>query len=197
MKRLLSLLLLTALLVSPALADGESPRVSARSYLTEVYGYTPQEADSFEFQDDGKGMLRYWPKDHPEWVYTHPYATSGGEAAPGNAESPFYNGRFYGFPGESAIRDMLRVADQKGWFRQWDRQAIQDFNQALQDSGAFCITANLAAGLASGTLSGPGSGGVLPFLPGGTPSVDARRPPVAGRGAEGSGPGPGSALHAA
>lgn len=153
MKRLLSLLMLTALLVSPALADGESPRDSARSCLTEVYGYTPQEADSFEFQDDGKGMLRYWPKDHPEWVYTHPYATSGGEAAPGNAESPFYNGRFYGFPGESAIRDMLRVADQKGWFRQWDRQAIQDFNQALQDSGAFRPTASLAAGLASGTLT--------------------------------------------
>ncbi len=72
---------------------------------------------------------------------------------PGNAESPFYNGRFYSFPGESRHPRHAEDGRPEGWFRQWDRQAIQDFNQALQDSGAFRINASLAAGLASGTLT--------------------------------------------
>ena len=121
MKRFLFLLLALLLWLPTALAAPELLE-TAKSHLTEVYGYTAEDADNFQFSDDKKGTLSFWPKDRPEWIYTLVYSESGVDDV--GATTPFYSGLFLDFPGENDIRRVLNAARQNGWFQRWDRAAV-------------------------------------------------------------------------
>ena len=56
-------------LTAPAIAEEMSNQESmARSNLPEVYGYEGDDPEQFVFEDDGKGLLKYWHENHPEWL---------------------------------------------------------------------------------------------------------------------------------
>ena len=94
MKRLFCALLMMALLI-PCVALGASLSEDALSYaqscLTEVYGYTAEDADGFTFEvaetDEGV-VVTYF--NHPGWNYTVVRSYDGSTVAttPFRAESP-------------------------------------------------------------------------------------------------------------
>lgn len=150
MKRSVCLLLALLLWLPTALAAPELIE-TAKSHLTEVYGYTAEDADNFRFSDDKKGTLSFWPKDRPEWVYTLVYSESGADDI--GATSPFFSGLFPRFPGENDIRWVLNAARQNGWFQHWDKAAVTAFRQALRDAANIRVSAALAVGLESGDIT--------------------------------------------
>ena len=71
MKRKLSLLLIILLVVPLfSLAEGIDLISYAKANLTEVYGYTNEEAEQFVFGEQEDDTLSFWPPDHPDWIYT-------------------------------------------------------------------------------------------------------------------------------
>lgn len=135
----------------PAESSRQSLRTFARYNLTEVFGYTHEEADAFVYEDNEKGLLRFWHRDHPEWVYTLGYDPASLQVTDGT--SPFHLGLFHGFPGEAAIRDLLREAREQQWFTAWGPEAAAAFRQALLAGGNIRPTLSLEAGLAFGDIS--------------------------------------------
>lgn len=119
------LALLCLMLAFSCFAEGSmTPKEQAQSYLTEVYGYTGEEAGNFVFEDDGKGKLSYYPKDHPGWAYTLTYA----DDKVVSAASPFYTA-YADFPGENGIRDTLRAVKEQNMLDNWahgGQKAMQD-----------------------------------------------------------------------
>jgi len=125
MRRFLALFCVFALLMPAARAEENAPRRAAENYLTEVFGYTVEEAEHFQFEDDGKGTLRFWPEDHPDWVYTMTYLYGNT-----NCATPFRT-EYAQYPGEGAVRALLRTARERGWFRHWDETAKAELLEAL------------------------------------------------------------------
>lgn len=146
MKKLCALIALVCLAAAPAAfaADGYDPKEAARSHLTEIYGYTAEEADGFVFEE-GEGVLTFYAKDAPQWAYSLYHQE--GETV--NAVSPFHTS-FEGYPGENAVREVVRAVRRQGFFEGWaasGRKALADllaFNSirpteklaALMDSDA-------------------------------------------------------------
>ncbi len=151
LKRFVCLMAALFLLLPSALAAPQDLIETAKSHLTEVYGYTAEDADNFQFSDDKKGTLSFWPKDRPEWIYTLVYSESGVDDV--GATTPFYSGLFLDFPGENDIRWVLNAARQNGWFQRWDRAAMAAFRQALREAANIRVSAALAVGLNSGTIT--------------------------------------------
>ena len=75
MKKTIFLLVLLLLAASTALAEYD-PIQGAKNDLTEVFGYTVEEAENFEFEDNGIDTVRFWPKDHPDWEWFGAYVKS-------------------------------------------------------------------------------------------------------------------------
>lgn len=153
LKTIFLLALVMALASSQALAGTPQSKWvgTAKIHLTEVYGYTTQEAENFTFSDDGKGELRFWQKDRPGWVYTLSYDPQSLQETAGS--SPFYGGGFTRFPGENDIRYVLSKARDNKWFSTWDDQARQGFREAINTWGNIRLTLNLSAGLQAGDIS--------------------------------------------
>jgi hypothetical protein len=152
MKRFLCLLFALLMALPAALAAPENLLMdTARCRLAGVYGYTAEEAEQFEFSFDGKATLSFWPKDHPEWVYTCSDMRYNPDIL--EATSPFDNNLFYAFPGEREIRWVLNTARENGWFKNWDKAAMAAFREALRESPDIRLTVPLAAGLDSGTIT--------------------------------------------
>ena len=150
-KRFLLLALALALMVPVAQATQNQMIASAKSNLTEVYGYTAEEAEAFEFEDNRQGLLRFWEKAHPTWVYTLEYDSSSGEVL--KATSPFYQGGFSGFPGEASIRDVLNLAKEQKWFSNWNKAAMDALAQGIAEKSNIKISLELAAGLQAGDIT--------------------------------------------
>lgn len=148
MLALFALLILTTL---QAQAAPDSLKEHAISNLTEVFGYTQEEAEAFHFQDDGRGTFSFWPESRPQWVYTLSYEAANQAVIAGT--SPFFAGNYSNFPGESAMRDVLRLADEQGWFTNWDESALQGFEKALRDPGQIRPSTSLAMGLEAGDIT--------------------------------------------
>lgn len=126
-----ALLMALCLIAGTALAEVTDAELMQRvhNWLTEVYGYSVEEADAFEIHlssEDGQRKAEYWPADHPEWVYTAFFDGSTGENL--GSTSPFKQEKTYGsYPGESTVRWGLQTARAKGWFTSWteaDRSAL-------------------------------------------------------------------------
>ena len=57
--------------------------LSAKSLLTEVYGYSYEEAEN-GFDDrvaetETERSVTFWPKEHPQWVYSASFDRDSGE----------------------------------------------------------------------------------------------------------------------
>ena len=117
-KGILALALALLLLFSCASAQAVSIREFAENCLTEVLGYTEEEAKDFVFEEREGGVLAYWPKEHPSWVYTTVYKNN----VPLESTTPFDTG-YTGFCGENAVRELLRTMKEKGWISEWSEES--------------------------------------------------------------------------
>ena len=151
MKRFICLVAALLLALPAALAAPEDLIASAKSHLTEVYGYTMADAEQFEFSFDGKDTLRFWHKDHPEWVYTANNRPRDPDTP--SATTPFYKGQFIGYPGENDIRWVLNATRDNGWFKNWDKTAMGEFREALREAANIRVSIPLAAGLEAGDIT--------------------------------------------
>ena len=116
-KGILALALALLLLLSSASALENSIREFAENCLTEVLGYTSDEVKEFVFETREDGVLTYWPKEHPSWVYTTAYRNN----VPLDSTTPFDTG-FTGFCGENTVRELLRTMKEKGWISKWNEE---------------------------------------------------------------------------
>ncbi|MEA4927424.1 MAG: SH3 domain-containing protein [Candidatus Limiplasma sp.] len=152
-KRIGILALALCMALSMAHAESEPALEMAKGLLTEVYGYTREQADNdFDFQitqTDTEWQITFAPKAQPTWVYTAAFDRQSGGFL--NGETPFRTG-FSGYPGENGVRGLLNQAQEQNWFSQWDAAAVAAFGQALP---AFGITPTqaLQQGLQAGTIS--------------------------------------------
>jgi hypothetical protein len=119
MKRLISLLSILFLLLSPALADELTD--TARASLTEVMSYTAEEAARFVFEPQPDGSLHYWLPEHPDWVYTMELLSNGAV----RCASPFDTRCVYQ-TGEGILRELLRLLEQKDWLENWNENARRE-----------------------------------------------------------------------
>ena len=134
MKRWISTLLALGLLCLCGTALGEETVVEfAASHgmstgdltdeFTEIYCYTPEEAERFLCSvtetDDTLEYVLYLP-EHPDWRYTHVVNRKTGVRE--SSTSPF---RCEGQPSnEGGLRLILREAEENGWFENWDEAAM-------------------------------------------------------------------------
>ena len=129
MKKLLFILLILFLLLPAAVAEKVDLTAWAQTYLTESLGYSKEEAKDFVFEAQPDGSLRFWPQAHPSWVYI----TYTNEIGHPLCDIPFATG-FTGTKDENTIRDLLKLANEKGWFRHWDGQAHEAFMDAMKEN---------------------------------------------------------------
>ena len=116
-KSILILALVFLMLISNASAQADSIREFAENCLTEVLGYTVDEVKDFVFEEREDGVLAYWPKEHPSWVYTTAYKNN----VPLDSTTPFDTG-YTGFCGENAVRGLLKTMKERGWIDQWSEE---------------------------------------------------------------------------
>ena len=140
MKRMLLLIAALCLLAGPALAEYD-PITGAKNQLTEIFGYTVEEAEGFDFEDNGIDLVRFWPREHPDWVYTLSYDSYG----PTGGDSPFYGEHYNDYPGEGFINEILRRARQESWLTNWNAQARESLYAAYIKNGLRFSTALLDA----------------------------------------------------
>jgi len=154
MKRIRALLCALALLCAVTAAsaaqaqEADQAILSAKSLLTEVYGYLQEETDDFDYQvteTNTSWQISFAPKAHPDWVYTGEFRKSDGQFM--QSSSPFKTG-YVGYPGENGVRDALRSAAQNGWFTQWDAAAKAAFRAELDRQGVT-PSDSLLAGLST------------------------------------------------
>jgi hypothetical protein len=125
-KHLMTLLCALLIMTIPALAQEsayDKPITHAKSLLTEVFGYTQEEADAFEFhvtETDTQWKVQFNPKEHPEWIYTGAFNKADDKFA--GSSTPFHT-NYRKYPGENGIRDTLRAAEKNHWFSQWNEAA--------------------------------------------------------------------------
>ena len=117
MKKLGWVMLLCLCMIAAVAHADYDPKQAAIGSLTEVYGYTVEEADAFCFEDDGVQKLIFYQPGHPEWAYTLTYNAQ--ESV--NWESPFHSGHS-SYPGENNIRWFLRQVQEGQWFTQWNEE---------------------------------------------------------------------------
>ncbi|MDD6040794.1 MAG: hypothetical protein PUD63_06305, partial [Clostridia bacterium] len=156
MKKWIALLLAAALLAAMPAAcalTGQEALDKVSGYLTEVYGYTPQQAQDFQAtatrQDQG-WLIRFASAQHPEWMYTAIWE----EGRPGirEVQTPFQpQSGFQAYPGESAVREGLNRAKENGWFASWNAASRQALKEYMAQVGITPCTA-LAQGLALGNI---------------------------------------------
>ncbi len=108
----------------------------AKLNLTEVYGWNNYQTDDFVFEEveqDGLYTVRYWPADHPDWIYEQSFLkdTFVPSPAPGGT-TPFYTG-YEGYPGENSVRGIMNIAEQEGWFANWNEQSRKAFAKTLNE----------------------------------------------------------------
>jgi len=155
MKRLFLLLLVLAVLPFAALAaDASAPVGGAMADLTEVFGYTQEEAEAFTFdvtETDTTWEVAYYDPDHPTWVYTSVTDKETGRYI--SAATPFKGPDYARYPGESAVRDGLRAARENGRFTDLSAESRAAFLAWMEQWGVHANDA-LRDGLETGTITG-------------------------------------------
>ncbi len=157
MKKLLIWLCALMLFISPACAvplSAEDAMAIVDSYLTEVYSYTAEEAETFAATvvwEEDHWRINFASESHPEWIYTGTYTDHAARAE--NVETPFWNQNGYAYyPGEGSVREGLNRAKKNNWFGAWDLSAQNALQQYMAEWG-ITATARLTEGLSLGTIS--------------------------------------------
>lgn len=139
----LPLLAAVLLLNAPARADWIGEQVLG--LLTEVYGYTQAESETFTIEADGS-RVRFWPAGHPQWVYT---ADFDGQTLQ-NSASPFAPDKGGAYPGEATVRAGMRLLREE-WLPAWNDESRAQMQAWMREWNVYPVPA-LRDGLALGTL---------------------------------------------
>ena len=124
----------------------------AKDTLTEVYGYTEEQADHFQFLFHAEGELEYWPdEDHTAYCYRLHFDPATGDTI--SYTTPFYDGGFENYPGEGNIRSVTNAFVENDWLHHWDSDSIAAFSQKVYEWDEIVPTPTLAEGLKSGNIS--------------------------------------------
>lgn len=127
-KHLLSLLLVLGLVfILPAQAAEIDLAAYARSNLTEVLGFTSEEANEFILGEPEDDSISFWHPDHPEWVYTLSVSWQTGRIS---GTTPFDTG-YTLFRGENVIRQVFRTVRDEKILENWDQDRHQDLLSLL------------------------------------------------------------------
>ena len=123
-KRSVLLFMIAVVLSLPMIthAEGIDLKSYAVSNLTEVLGYTAEEAAQFVFDETDEGKIAFWHPDHPDWVYTLYIDKRTGEMV---GTTPFDTG-YELFRGENAVRGLLQTIREKGYFANWNPDNRQE-----------------------------------------------------------------------
>lgn len=148
-ERVLIFILVILLLFSNTSAQAVSIREFAEGCLTEVLGYTEEEVKDFVFEEREGGVLAYWPKEHPSWVYTTVYKNN----VPLESTTPFDTG-YTGFCGENAVRELLRTMKEKGWISEWSEESKNALLDACLENNVRISTEMYLAESAAQGLQG-------------------------------------------
>ena len=139
MKRILSLLLIV-MLCFPLFSQAEGIDLLsyAKSTLTEVFGYSKEEAEQFVFEEQEDETVAFWHPDHPDWIYT---VFINRETNQISCTSPFDTGYFL-FRGENTAWDLIHTAYMKRWFAHWNDETREEL-LALLDKEDIQISTEL------------------------------------------------------
>lgn len=160
-KRILCCLLAFSLLLAAfpcALANGytyyqkEEQLSYAKSCLTEVFGYSSEDAEAFCFEQteqDGIATVRYWHPDFPDWMYTSQFSLTDGQVL--SSVTPF-GSSYSGYPGENSVRYILTLVQKENLLTNWNKSARQRFGEIMEQDG-FAPNADLEKGLLSATYT--------------------------------------------
>lgn len=149
-------MLLTALPF--ALANGftyfekEDQLSYAKGCLTEVFGYSYEEAEAFCFEQseqDGIATVRYWHPDFPDWVYTSQFSLTDGQHL--SSHTPF-GSSYSGYPGENSVRYIISQVHEENLLANWDKAARERFSDIMEQDG-FQPNADLEKGLLNATYT--------------------------------------------
>ena len=99
-----------------------------KSSLTEMFGYTAEEAEGFVTQTQADGSVRFWPEGRPDLVYTL-YVDESRQVA---AVSPYETG-YTRSASESALRRFLRSIREEGLFEPWNEEHRQALIAMLRE----------------------------------------------------------------
>ena len=122
----------------------------AASNLTEVLGYTAEEAEAFVFERREGGEVAFWHPDHPDWVYTVFIDRKTGQIS---GTTPFDTG-YARYRGENTVRELMRAVREKGWFATWDREAREEMLALLNKENIRISTELLFAESAGSAAHG-------------------------------------------
>lgn len=119
--------------------------------LTEIYGYTQEEADQFLCSvTETESTLEYvlYPAEHPNWRYTHVLNRKNGACE--DDLSPFSGTNPPGY--EGWLRAILQRAAEESWFENWKEASMAAlYDQMTQ--WEFRRSARLEAGLGQKNLT--------------------------------------------
>ena len=123
-------LLLTLMIVLPAAspAEGINLKEYAVHSLTEVMGYSSEEADEFVFEERADGSIAFWHPDHSGWVYTVSFNRKISRI---DCTSPFDTGYFL-FRGENAVRALIRTIRENSWFENWNDESRRELLDLME-----------------------------------------------------------------
>ncbi len=102
--------------------------VLVKSSLTEMFGYTAEEAEGFVTQTQADGSVRFWPEGRPDLVYTL-YVDESRQVA---AVSPYETG-YIRSASESALRRFLRAIREESLFGPWNEEHRQALIAMLRE----------------------------------------------------------------
>ena len=141
LKRSILLFLIAIVLLLPMIthAEGIDLRSYAVSNLTEVLGYTAEEAAQFVFDEKEDGSIAFWHPDHPDWIYTVSVNRKTGQIV---GTSPFDTGYFM-FRGENAVRVLMHTIREKGWFVNWNAESRSELLSFMEEAYDIRISTEL------------------------------------------------------
>lgn len=150
---LLAIVLVLGMFPAYALTNEEALKL-VDGYLTEVYSYTAEEAETFfttVFWDVDHWGINFASDQHPEWVYFATY--QDGASRVENVTTPFKPKVDYEYyPGEGSVREGLNRARKGGWFSTWDEASRKALQQYMAEWG-IKATPTLTEGLSLGSIS--------------------------------------------
>ena len=100
-----------------------------KSSLTELYGYTEEEAECFTTEPQANGSVRFWPEGRPDLVYSL-YVDESGQVA---GTTPYSTGFMRGCD-EKTIRNILKKVREQGLLADWNEENRQALIALLREN---------------------------------------------------------------
>ena len=151
MKKLAWLLALLMLIPAASFAAEGVPEdvvTQIHGLLTEVYGYTQEEALTFNVrlsEEDGANWYIHFFL-HPDWVYTATISKEDRRFV--DSYTPFTTSDSYKAP-ENIVRGVLHAIAENKWFETWDADSKAALREKIDWYGDIRINGSMQSGLAS------------------------------------------------